>query len=345
MSRNPDMAKIVEILFQNLREHPAAQAWRALEPERAEPDMIAVIKQWKNHFKSAVYRLAGVGPGGRAVIAKRCPPRTASVERLIYGEFLPRLAGSLPTVGYYGTVDAPDGESCWLFLEEAGGDRYSPQNPEHRALAARWLAAVHNTGRPLAWEARLPNRGPDHYLQLLRSCRDKMREHVANPDLPADGAAVLQTVAGQLDILEAHWSHVEGVCCAMPSTVVHGDFVKKNMRVRRSGRGLELLVFDWEFTGWGVPSTDLAQETGRTASPDLAVYHSCLEDRPRKYDERRIQRLAACGKFFRLVDTIYWESFALAFGPPENLILPVACLKIYAQRMDEALQEAEWRTS
>src|SRR5207247_403942 len=161
------------------------QAWRAIEPERVEPGMIAVIKQSKNHYQSAMYRLAGVGPGGLAVIAKRCLVQTAAVERLIYEEFLSRMP--LPTLGYYGSVDAPDGESCWLFLEEADGDLYSPQNNAHRALAARWLAAVHNTGRHLDWETRLPDRGPKHYWQLLQSCRARVRAHFTNHNLPGFG--------------------------------------------------------------------------------------------------------------------------------------------------------------
>ena len=334
------MLKSVEILRDNLRDHPAAQAWRAIEPERVEPGMIAVIKQWKNHYKSAIYRLAGVGPGGLAVIAKRCLVQTAAVERLIYEEFLPRLP--LPTLGYYGSVDAPDGESCWLFLEEAGGDLYSPQNNAHRALAARWLAAVHNTGRHLDWETRLPDRGPKHYWQLLQSCRARVREHFTNPNLPVEGAAVLQTVAEQCDVLEEHWNELEETCHGMPRTLVHGDFGNKNVRVRPSARGLELLVFDWEFAGWGVPSTDLAQES-RTISPDLGVYRSCLEGWPMMEDEGRIQQLAAYGRCFRLLDSMWWESFALRFGRPECLIEPIVCLKVFAERLARAFRAAGWR--
>ena len=58
------MAKYVEILRDNLEEHAAVQAWRATAPEPVAPEMVAVLKGWKRHHKSGVYRLAGVGPGG-----------------------------------------------------------------------------------------------------------------------------------------------------------------------------------------------------------------------------------------------------------------------------------------
>src|SRR5262245_12825467 len=179
------MSRTVEILRENLLEHPAVLAWSATAPERVEPESIAVIKPWKRNevfgtFKSGVYRLEGVGPGGSAVIAKVCPLHTAKVERLMYEEFLPRLA--LPSLRRYGAVDAPDGQSWWLFLEEATGEMYSPLNPEHRALAARWLAAVHRVGCE-DLKTRLPARGPEQHLQMLRSVSAKVHEHLDNPSL------------------------------------------------------------------------------------------------------------------------------------------------------------------
>ena len=156
------VAKTVQLLRQNLRDHPAVRAWSALGPERVEPESMVVIKRWKetrlfSACKSGVYLLAGVGRDGADVIAKRCPLHTGNVERLLYEEFLPQLP--LPTLVYYGSVEESDGQSRWLFLEEAAGDSYSPLNPEHRALAARWLAAVQLAGQHLDWQRSLPDRG------------------------------------------------------------------------------------------------------------------------------------------------------------------------------------------
>src|SRR6185503_20219642 len=100
-------------------DHPAVLAWSRLQPERVEP---AGLVQLKGKLNTAVFRLDGVGPDGSNVIAKRCRTSTARVERIIYEHLLARLP--LPTLRIYGFV--PDGEYCWLFLEDAGSGRYEP---------------------------------------------------------------------------------------------------------------------------------------------------------------------------------------------------------------------------
>ena len=81
-----------EILPANLLDHRAVKAWRRIQPESFEPQNIEVLKFTRK--KSAVYRLTGVGSNGSAIIAKRSPARTGSVELLIYETLLERL--SLP---------------------------------------------------------------------------------------------------------------------------------------------------------------------------------------------------------------------------------------------------------
>jgi hypothetical protein len=333
------MGRSVEILRENLLEHPAVRAWSATEPERVEPTSVAVLKKWSRRHKSGVFRLAGVGPGGSAVIAKRCPLHTAAVERLIYEEFLPRLP--LPSLRCYGSVQEPDGQSWWLFLEEACGELYSPHNPEHRALAGRWLAAVHTAGRRHVWKGRLPDRGLAQHLSLLGSCRGKAIEHLNNPSLTPDGAAVLQTVSEQCEILERHRPELEAICREVPRTLIHGDFGVKNLRVRPSADGPELLVYDWEFAGWGEACSDLAQFMSHMASPDLVVYRSCLED-SQKIRDAQVQRWAECGGFFRLVDIFCWTSRGLLYGRPKFLAKVLREFTMYSQCMAGALSEAGW---
>jgi hypothetical protein len=144
-------------------------------------------------------------------------------------------------------------------------------------------------------------------------------------------------------VLEARWGEVEEFCHAVPGTVIHGDFVKKNLRVRQSAAGPVLLAFDWEYAGWGSPGIDLTQFTGGVASPDLAVYRSCVEDWPASEDDA--QRLARCGRFFRVVDTMYWICLDLRVDRPEWLIDRLRELTIYSERMARALSEAGWTTS
>src|SRR5881296_1146356 len=117
-----------EILPDNLLNHRAVRAWATLKPPRVKPEAIETLRL-KN--KSSVYRLVGVGDDGSSVIAKRCRASTASVERMMYEEFLPRLP--LPSLRYYGHVDEPGGEFCWLFLESADGPEYVPGSGAHRS--------------------------------------------------------------------------------------------------------------------------------------------------------------------------------------------------------------------
>jgi hypothetical protein len=109
--------KKIEILRNDLLEHPSVRAWSELGPRRVEPEQIEVLKGEK---KSSVFRLAGVGPGNSAVIAKRCRQAIADVERAIYEDVLPDLPVTTPR--YYGAVEEHDDAFSWLFLEDAAGD-------------------------------------------------------------------------------------------------------------------------------------------------------------------------------------------------------------------------------
>ena len=59
----------------------------------------------------------------------------------IYEEVLAGL--TVPSLHYYGFLDDPDGEYCWLFVEEATGAAYSRLVAADRAQAARWLGLLH----------------------------------------------------------------------------------------------------------------------------------------------------------------------------------------------------------
>jgi len=327
-----------EVLPENLLEHRAVQAWSRLQPERIKPEAIEILKL-KN--KSAVYRLAGVGPAGSAVIAKRCRTPTARIERMIHEEFVPHL--SIAGLRCYGFVEEPGGDYCWLFLEEATGQAYSPLAPYLRALAGRWLGTIHTAAIESGLESRLPARQPSHYLNLLRTSHEDLVRHFANPALRPNDIEVLRVLASYCRSLEAHWNELEEICDRMPRTLVHGDFVIKNVRVRSVAGSLVLLVFDWEYTGWGVPATDLAQFTGYTVSPDLQTYRVTVEKSGATLDGLDSNRVAKCGQFFRLIDDVSWASSGLVFKSYIFLEKPISYLRLYVPRMAEALRAAGWK--
>ena len=326
-----------EILPENLREHRAVKAWSRIEPRCVEPEKIEILKL---KTKTVVYRLVGLGPGGSAVIAKKCLARTGKVEQMIYQELLPRLPH--PALRCYGYVPEPEGEFSWLFLEDAGAQKYSPANEEHRALAGRWLAAVHGARVSADLQTLLPDRGPGHYLRLLQTVRADLARHLVNPVLLANDVALLRSLTAKCEVIEANWGELERCFGDWPRSIVHGDLVVKNLRVRPSATNLALLVFDWEMAGWGVPASDLAQFLGGTASPDLEVYDSLFRQDFPQVGEGDIQRLASYGEILRLVDKMLWETVTMVNESYEFLLKPLMSLQQYEPELAAALRKINW---
>jgi hypothetical protein len=295
-------------------EHPAVSAWRELRPEGITHQRLDVLKveegAKEESRKTTVYRLVRVGRAGSAVIAKRCRQSTARIERTIYEEILPNLP--LPMLHYYGYVEEPNRAFCWLFLEDLSGDgNYQPNLKEHRVAAARWLGIMNRSASGLvnnlssraerAYRAAacLPRRGPEHYLSLLRSARDTILSKSANPALNAADRVLLNTIVSHCEHLSENWSQVVCICERMPQTLVHGDFIKKNVGVRTGQDGLILLPFDWEKAGWGVAAEDISRV-------DIPTYWSTVQDYWPKLSIQTLERLANLGKIFRCLVFLDW---------------------------------------
>lgn len=315
-------------------EHPAVRAWSQLRPARVEPREVSLLRRKR---KSAVYRLAGVGPGACDVAAKRCRRAAAWIERTVYAEILPHL--SLPTLGYYGSVEEPGGEWCWLFLEPLSGEKYSPPLEEHRRLAGRWLGLLHTSAERLAGVVRLPDRGPGHYRERLPSVRDALLRHLARPGLQADHVAVLKAVVAQCEALAARWGRVEELCEGMPRTLVHGDFIKRNLRVRPGPTGSALVAFDWETAGWGVPAVDLTPPPF-SGNPDLAAYWAVVREHWPRLDLPAVRRWADLAALFRCLTAIDWETLKLPDDPTRKPT--VGRLGLYHDTLAQAVRASGW---
>ncbi len=316
--------------------HPAVVAWSQLSPERTCPTAITTLQGNPDMMeKATVYLLEGAGPGGGGVIAKRCGEEFEAIERTIYEELLPQLPVSAPR--YYGR--ATDGDFSWLFLEDVGREPYSPDKREHRVLSGRWLSLLHTAAARIPRSPSLPDRGPRRYLEHLRTARATILKHYDNPALDACGRAFLKAVLSQLEALEERWGRVEEFCHEMPKTVVHGDFIGKNVRVRAGTNGLTLLPFDWEEAGWGVPAVDLAQSslpaTRLLANPDLSAYQEIAADCWTCLDQAALCRLANYGKIFRCLAAFAWIGPSLVF---EDVEWPLKKMQIYFVEMMEALR-------
>jgi hypothetical protein len=297
----------------------AAKAWKQLRPEQPELEGIEFLHGGR---KTQVYKLhleSAAHAGG--IIAKRCRRQSALIERQIYEQVLPQVPVS--SLLYHGFAEEPEGHYSWLFLEDAGGEPYASGLKEHRNLAARWLATLHTSAARVPAVATLPDRGPGYYLAELRAARGAMQKALSSHVLMNEGANLLAAMISRLHLLERHWSEATACCDQMSRTLVHGDLVEKNMRVRCNRLGDDLLVMDWETAGWGVPAVDLTQIEGgsKSASPELTTYQSAIMASWPHLDAPLLRRLAQFGRMFRVIATIRRASESLRPAYIEDGIL------------------------
>jgi aminoglycoside phosphotransferase (APT) family kinase protein len=202
---------------------------------------------------------------------------------------------------------------------------------------------LHTSAARAAAAARLPDRGPGHFREHLRSARAKILTSLVNPALGADDVAVLQTVLSQCEILELRWNQIERICEGMPQTLVHGDFKRNNAGVRTSEAGSVLLPFDWGKAGWGVPAIDLARSPlsipGFSGAPEIAIYWAGIRDHWPGFDLPTVQQWADVGTMFRSLAAVNWEAVNLALEWVENTMMK---LRIYQATMADAMQATGW---
>jgi hypothetical protein len=318
----------------NLVDHPAAKAWYELGSDLIEPEAIVALKE---HDKSAVYRLEGVGPAGGCIIGKRCKRGAAMVERVIYEEILPYLP--IPALHYYGFIEESEGEFCWLFLEDAHGDEFSPCLEAHRTLAARWVATMHISAADIVDPEWLPDRGPAYYLRQLQLTSNIFRQNFNNPRLNRDQITVLRTILSRYEFLESRWGEINSLSDSVPRTLVHGDFVAKNMFIRKDKTGSALLAFDWENAGYGVIFVDLAQSppasTQFSANPDIGAYWAVVRNYWPDIKTHDLERLANFGTLLRLLEAINWITERLSL---EWIDKPVSTIAVYECWLAELIQ-------
>ncbi len=178
--------------------------------------------------------------------------------------------------------------------------------------------------------SRLPDRGPQHYLDHLHSSRRIIEGNLGDPALHSQDLEVLDSILLQGRLLESRWMRVVELCRRYPRTLVHCDFAHKNLRVRSNTSGINLVAFDWEMAGYGIPAPDIAEWSGRgvprriTGSlPDseLVDYWEVVRESWSYLDLPAMKELAELGAVFRSLLAISWESESIGRGwwPIEEL--------------------------
>jgi hypothetical protein len=317
------------VLFDRLGDHPAVQAWRAIEGG-ADPTSVEVLKPEKR--RSAVFRLNGIGPAGAGVIAKRRQRGELDLERRLYAEVLPSL--SVPALEVFGFVETDDDRS-WIFLEDAGELWYSPQAPEHRALAVYWLADLHT--RSADFSVPMPDTGSSYFRSVLEAGLDGVRIGLDHSELLPPDHAVLRSIASQLELVRERWEQVEAACAAAPRGIVHGDFVPKNVRVRPGRSGLEIVAFDWETAGVATPAADIGLLP--EAGDSLRLYHALVSGAWPDLGWEDVRRLARTGRLLRLLSCVHWEARSFQYPWIEH---SMRRMRAYEQALREAIDSSAW---
>lgn len=314
----------------NLMKHPALQAWLTIQPSGAVPQQITPLKgRLDKNKKSAVYRLDGIGPDGTNVIAKRCQSWSGRIERLIYQDILPGAKITAPSL--FGFLEEPERSYSWLFMESVEGPQYSPDVRSHRVLVAEWLAALHTRTQHLGETRQLPARNAAHYLDHLQQARRKIKNNMSNDALSDEDRGILQKILFHLDLLESRWSLIEADTLMMPSTLIHGDLVSKNVCIRQGESRLHLVAYDWELAGWGYPGVDLWSLTDR----DLELYWLVVKEQWPTLDFYTIQSLVPNGQILRYIAAVHWESFSLEW---RWLSRPMRHMRVYEEQLARLIE-------
>ena len=321
----------VEIITTDLAEQPVIRAWRTLlsgTGAAALPERIEMLRQ---RPKSVVYRLPAVGHARADVIAKHCVRESALAESNVY-----TVLRGLPVThpDYYGYVEGEREGFGWLFLGDAAGEAFVPEDPAQRRAATLWLAALHATSSGDPGAALLPDRGPAHYLAHLCAGREAIARIRASRETSAAEDDILDDVRTWLDRIEARWEDIEVICRAMPRALVHGDFAARNVHVRHHGTdGVALLVFDWEVAGWGMPGVDLA-------CVDLDLYHALVRSTWPSLEPATLRRAAAVGHLLRGgLAAVHWDALKYIGNEYHSL----DDMLHFRQRIIDALGELGWR--
>jgi aminoglycoside phosphotransferase (APT) family kinase protein len=219
------------------------------------PGVDARVEVLEHGSKSSVHRVSWQAPRPGSCVVKRYLAADRSFERDFYGRLARRAP--VPVLHCYGSYEDEDG-SVWLALEDAGDTEPSIGSADDRMLLTEWAVNLHMGGASVG-AASLPDAGPRRFAERLRTATAHLEARLGTEALDDDERDVIERCIERCRQLSRVWPQIERVCSRFPRTLVHGDLVEENLRVRATPRGPELVALDWEKVGWGVPAVDLVR--------------------------------------------------------------------------------------
>lgn len=312
----------------------ARAAWRAVAGVTGPIE--AELLTGGRHSTAVHLRADGVGSG--SVVAKLRPAGGLDLERSLHERVLPALGLDVPAC--LGFAAGAGGESDVLLLEYVGERPFLPSRPAHRAAAARWLGTCHARSAGIPLPDAIPRRSREEERQLVSTTRSRLGGPLGNPGLGDPGRSL---VARSIDLLDAaleRWPEWVGRSQRAPSVLTHGAFVARNVRMRRAGRSLVTLPFDWDHVAVRSPAVDLARtpggDAGFAANAALDVYRETLASCGLSLERGEVAALAALGTVVRAAACIGWLVPGLT-RPDGAYALPE--LEIYRAALVGALGE------
>jgi hypothetical protein len=301
-------------------------AWSALAGRAVDPSVVTLLQGKKG--KASVWRLSFTKGAHPDVIAKRCSVGEAHIEDAVYRCVLPSIG--FTTVDYFGWVPDTNQKYAWVFVEDAAGDPYAPESSLHGHLAARFLGELHAGAAAVADAVALPDRGVTHYRGCLDAIRELVPLVVADASLSTHERRVVESLGRCTTELDGRWPDLGAAGSRWRTTLVHGSFSHRNMRVRDN----RLLVFDWGAAGWGPPARDVAKLVGARIGGDPGEYRRALASRSSMIDDAQLREVVTLGGLFRGVEHLSWAVPKLRYEWRDGVI---ETIERHCRRIQECL--------
>jgi ATP-binding cassette, subfamily B, bacterial len=293
----------------HLRLLPAVHAWEQLTGAHSSFSAVDVLKESKG---TQVFRLRGEAPV-EDVVAKRRKRTKLEPERAVYERLLAALPVRPPR--YFGHLDESEGEFGWLFTEYVEGEPVRVTDQRHLSALAEHVGGVHSGAASLEGLRDLPDRSLTFFYRQVESATAQLQLGIENETIGPCDRDVLEAHLDLLQGLHGAWDGLAHTMEHVPPTLVHCDLISSNTRIAGANGDARVVVFDWEYCGFGTPAPDVAMLSGNP--PSLRRYVDALGGWG-DLSFADVQALAEVGVVLRFVLAIGWEAASLGYPNPHR---------------------------